>query len=92
MQEPTESWCHSYAPWKMQKDWSRLQSFPPVGRRGFGSPFSMGAFDNQGNLSALEYLNAANDNLVTIAQIETKEAFECVEEIARVDGIDGKWF
>lgn len=66
--------------------------FPPRGRRGFGSPFSMGAFDNRGNLSAIEYMNAANDNLLTIAQIETKEAFECVEEIARVDGIDGKLF
>ncbi|OAG34112.1 hypothetical protein AYO21_11753 [Fonsecaea monophora] len=62
--------------------------FPPRGKRGFGSPFSMGAFDNQGNLSAFEYMNTANDNLLTIAQIETKEAFECVEEIARVDGVD----
>ncbi|ETN46319.1 uncharacterized protein HMPREF1541_00503 [Cyphellophora europaea CBS 101466] len=69
--------------------------FPPRGRRGFGSPFSMGAFDNSGNLSGFEYMNAANDNLLTIVQIETKEAFENVEEIAKVDGIDvlfiGPW-
>lgn len=64
--------------------------FPPRGKRGFGSPFSMGAFDNQGNLSGFEYMNAANDNLLTIVQIETKEAFENVEEIAKVDGIDGE--
>ena len=81
--------------------------FPPKGRRGFGSPFSMGAFDNSGNLSGFDYMNAANENLLNIVQIETKEAFEnvgglantiepegeCmaqVEEIAKVDGIDGK--
>lgn len=59
--------------------------FPPVGQRGYGSPFSMGAF---GDLSGFEYLQQANDALVTIVQIETKEAFENVEAIAKVDGID----
>ena len=54
--------------------------FPPRGRRGFGSPFSMGAFDNSGNLSGFEYMNAANDNLLTIVQIETKEAFDNVRK------------
>jgi 4-hydroxy-2-oxoheptanedioate aldolase len=52
--------------------------FPPRGKRGFGSPFSMGAFDKSGDLSGFEYMNAANDNLLTIVQIETKEAFENV--------------
>ncbi|KAK5937734.1 hypothetical protein PMZ80_009863 [Knufia obscura] len=69
--------------------------FPPRGRRGFGSPFSMGAFDVKGNLSGLEYMQNANDSLLTIVQIETKEALAAVEEIARVDGIDvlfvGPW-
>lgn len=54
--------------------------FPPQGQRGFGSPFSMGAFDVQGNLSQLEYLQNANDNLITAVQIETKEALENVRE------------
>lgn len=49
--------------------------FPPVGRRGFGSPFAMGS---TGNVSALEYLQTANDSLLTIVQIETKEAVENV--------------
>lgn len=49
--------------------------FPPIGQRGYGSPFSMGAF---GDPSGLEYLQQANDALVTIVQIETKEAFENV--------------
>lgn len=49
--------------------------FPPVGRRGFGSPFAMG---NTGKISATEYLQTANDSLLTIVQIETKEALENV--------------
>jgi len=66
--------------------------FPPRGKRGFGSPFSMGAFDIKGDLSGLQYMQNANDNLLTIVQIETKEALAVVEEIAKVDGIDGEFF
>ena len=62
--------------------------FPPVGRRGFGSPFSMGMFDVQGKLSQLDYKENANENLVTCVQIETLSAFQQVEEIAKVEGID----
>ncbi|KAK5094755.1 hypothetical protein LTR24_003455 [Lithohypha guttulata] len=69
--------------------------FPPRGRRGFGSPFSMGAFDAKGDLSGLDYMQNANDNLLTMVQIETKEALDAVEQIAKVDGIDvlfiGPW-
>jgi 4-hydroxy-2-oxoheptanedioate aldolase len=50
--------------------------FPPRGRRGFGSPFPMQNFSS--NPSITEYLQQANDSLVTIVQIETKEALECV--------------
>ena len=60
--------------------------FPPQGSRGFGSPFPMGSF-NPG-LTQLEYLQQANDSLVTIVQIETKEALENISEIANVPGID----
>ncbi|KAL1962867.1 hypothetical protein VTN77DRAFT_9142 [Rasamsonia byssochlamydoides] len=66
--------------------------FPPQGRRGFGSPFAMGP---TGGVSQFEYLQTANDSLLTIVQIETKEALENVEEIAKVPGIDvlfvGPW-
>ncbi|EEH46749.2 uncharacterized protein PADG_02847 [Paracoccidioides brasiliensis Pb18] len=66
--------------------------FPPVGKRGFGSPFSMTSF---GSISQTDYLFQANDALLTIVQIETKEAFENVEEIAKVPGVDvllvGPW-
>lgn len=62
--------------------------FPPQGKRGFGSPFSMGTFDANGNLSGGEYLQNANANLLTIVQIETAQALAEVENIAKVDGID----
>lgn len=50
--------------------------FPPVGVRGFGSPFPMGTFNNE---SSTEYLQQANDSLLTIVQIETREALQNVE-------------
>lgn len=57
--------------------------FPPVGKRGFGSPFSMGAFDIKGDLSGYDYMKNANDHLLTIVQIETKEALEVVSKSCR---------
>lgn len=35
-----------------------------------------------------EYLQKANESLVTMVQIETKEALDAVEEIAAVPGVD----
>ncbi|KAK0383156.1 hypothetical protein NLU13_9069 [Sarocladium strictum] len=58
--------------------------FPPWGRRGFGSPYSPASF----GISSTEYLQQANHSLLTIVQIETKEALETVDEIAAVEGID----
>ena len=49
--------------------------FPPQGQRGFGSPFTMERF---GGITQTEYLMQANQHLLTIAQIETKEALENV--------------
>lgn len=60
--------------------------FPPVGQRGYGSPFSMGAFGAPGqHPSGLEYLQQANDSLVTIVQIETKEALENVSLLSALE-------
>ncbi|KAI2628305.1 HpcH/HpaI aldolase/citrate lyase family protein [Xylaria nigripes] len=61
--------------------------FPPQGRRGFGSPFAMERFSPAPTMT--EYLQQANESLLTIVQIETKEALDSVEEIAAVPGIDG---
>lgn len=60
--------------------------FPPVGQRGFGSPIALERFNPVPSFT--EYLQQANDALLTIVQIETKEALESIDEIAAVDGID----
>jgi 4-hydroxy-2-oxoheptanedioate aldolase len=60
--------------------------FPPQGVRGFGSPFPMERFHP--SLSSGDYLQQANDAILTIVQIETKEALDNVDEIAAVPGID----
>ncbi|KAJ4272239.1 hypothetical protein NW762_000950 [Fusarium torreyae] len=60
--------------------------FPPQGRRGFGSPLAPERFQPEPSFS--EYLQQANDALLTIVQIETKEALESIDEIAAVEGID----
>ncbi|TVY78256.1 2-dehydro-3,6-dideoxy-6-sulfogluconate aldolase [Lachnellula suecica] len=64
----------------------RSAKFPPQGFRGFGSPFPAERFVP--SMGAAEYLQQANDSILTIVQIETKEALECVDEIAAVPGID----
>lgn len=68
----------------------RAAKFPPLGIRGFGSPFSMGAFTAAGgNMpTSIEYLKQANDSLLTIIQIETREALENVNAIAGTEGVD----
>ena len=60
--------------------------FPPVGRRGFGSPYSMARFNPVPSMT--EYLQHSNDTLLTVVQIETQEALNEIDEIAAVDGID----
>ena len=60
--------------------------FPPEGQRGFGSPFPMERF--HAGLGAGAYLQQANNALLTMVQIETKDALENVDAIAAVPGID----
>ncbi|KDQ60501.1 hypothetical protein JAAARDRAFT_32912 [Jaapia argillacea MUCL 33604] len=58
--------------------------FPPIGRRGFGSPFTNGTW----GISPGDYLGSANESVVVMVQIETKEGVENMESIIKVDGID----
>ena len=85
-------------------DAERLASaakFPPVGTRGFGSPFAAQSFvprppSHHRNdddaipapISATRYLLDANAGLVTVAQIETRTALANAAAIAAVPGID----
>jgi 2-keto-3-deoxy-L-rhamnonate aldolase RhmA len=54
--------------------------YPPEGIRGCG-PRRCSLFDP-------DYLKTANEEVLVVAQIETKEAVENVEEVASVDGVD----
>ncbi|KAK7179723.1 hypothetical protein DPSP01_001352 [Paraphaeosphaeria sporulosa] len=60
--------------------------FPPLGRRGLGSPFAMERFNPVPTMT--EYLQQANESLLTMVQIETQEALDNIDEIAAVPGID----
>ncbi|KAI1804188.1 Phosphoenolpyruvate/pyruvate domain-containing protein [Daldinia bambusicola] len=60
--------------------------FPPQGQRGLGSAFPMERFNPIPTMT--EYLQQANESLLTMVQIETREALDVVEEIAAVPGID----
>ncbi len=61
--------------------------FAPVGKRGLGS---LGGHTNFGGLggSAQEFMDQANRETMTIAQIETGLGVENVEKIAAMEGID----
>ncbi|KAJ6571370.1 Pyruvate/Phosphoenolpyruvate kinase-like domain-containing protein [Mycena capillaripes] len=58
--------------------------FPPRGRRGFGSSYTHGNW----GMTAPEYLAGADDAVIVMVQIETKDGLANVKEIAEVDGID----
>ncbi|KIH95071.1 2,4-dihydroxyhept-2-ene-1,7-dioic acid aldolase [Sporothrix brasiliensis 5110] len=74
------------------KEFVAACKFPPQGRRGFGSPLAMQGFrvtqedDPSPHPVALptftEYLDQANASIVTMVQIETRDAVENVEAIA----------
>ncbi len=65
--------------------------YPPVGTRGFGPRVP----SRYGRVPTAEVISAANRSLFVVVQIETREAFEAVEKIARVPGLDslvvGPW-
>ena len=62
--------------------------YPPKGVRGAGFGFAHDKYKNEGPLS---YIDKANNNLINIIQIETKQGLENVEEIAAVEGVDCLW-
>lgn len=60
--------------------------FPPKGRRGFGSPFTHQLWNLS---SADDYLTTeANEQIIVCVQIESKDAVENLEEIAKTPGVD----
>ena len=66
----------------------KSSKYPPEGIRGAGFGF---AHDNYNNQNPLKYIKKANDELINIIQIETKDGLENVESIAAIDGVDCLW-
>ena len=62
--------------------------YPPVGRR--GAAFGV-AHDHYGSDDIIATMQAANEQGLIIAQIETRSGLENVEAIAAVQGIDVVW-
>jgi 2-keto-3-deoxy-L-rhamnonate aldolase RhmA len=58
--------------------------YPPQGIRGVSGSVRAAAYGN----GFADYFARANDNLLTIVQIETAEALDRAEEIAAIDGVD----
>ncbi|KAF8508771.1 Pyruvate/Phosphoenolpyruvate kinase-like domain-containing protein [Hysterangium stoloniferum] len=59
--------------------------FPPVGRRGFGSPFTHQIW----GVGVSEYLKTtSNDEVIVCVQIESRDAVENLEDIAQTPGVD----
>ena len=59
--------------------------FPPQGVRGFGSPFTQQVWGPR--MTPSEYLAQANDAVLVLAQIETKDGVQNLDEILSVDGL-----
>lgn len=64
--------------------WSR---FVPLGNRGLGSNCGMTQYQGMSE-DAVTFMENQNRKTLAIAQIETAEAIECIDEIAAVPGID----
>lgn len=56
--------------------------YPPFGQRSFGTCRAK-------YYGGSDYAEYANDTIIVLAMIETKEAIENVDEIAKIEGIDG---
>ncbi|EKM56850.1 uncharacterized protein PHACADRAFT_93005 [Phanerochaete carnosa HHB-10118-sp] len=59
--------------------------FPPVGTRGYGSPFTQASW----GVSAADYLNIANGSILVLTQVETRQAYDNIDAICSVEGLDG---
>ncbi|MDD2217758.1 MAG: aldolase/citrate lyase family protein [Eubacteriales bacterium] len=63
--------------------------FTPIGNRGFGPVRCDGWGAMSGKLGLAGFMSYCNDNVLVLPQCETRECLENIEEIARLDGVDG---
>ncbi len=62
--------------------------YPPLGIRGAGFGFAHNDYESN---EPIEVMKAANNNLINIIQIETKEGLDNVNEIAKLKEVDCLW-
>jgi len=74
--------CRSVEEARQYAEWMR---FPPRGKRGLDGA---GADADWALADTMEHIRNANEETFLVLQIEDKEAVECVDEIAAVDGVD----
>ncbi len=67
------------------RQWVEWTKFPPLGRRGFDGA---GADADFSLADPIKYQEHANRETFLVLQIEDREAVECVEDIAQVEGVD----
>ena len=68
---------------------AKMTKFHPIGRRAIDGGYADGQYCM---LPTPEYIKNANENRLTIIQIEDIEAYEQLEEIAQIPGIDMLFF
>ena len=68
------------------RDFAAAMKYPPLGERSWGPTFAM---PRTGNASMAEWLGSSNAATLAFAMIETRRAYEALDEILAVDGIDG---
>lgn len=68
---------------------AKMTKFHPIGRRAIDGGYADGQYCL---LNTADYIKNANENRLTIIQIEDIEAYEQLEEIAQIPGIDMLFF
>ena len=66
----------------------KFSKYPPMGVRGAGFGFAHNDYKNDNPIDVIE---AANQNLINIIQIESKKGLQNVEKIAKLSGVDCLW-
>lgn len=67
------------------RTFANFMKYPPLGERSWGPTIALG----RRGLSGPQVLAEDNRRTMALAMIETREAFDAVEDIVAVDGIDG---
>ncbi|NVK35552.1 MAG: hydroxyacid aldolase [Rhodobacteraceae bacterium] len=67
------------------EEFADAMKYPPIGKRSWG-PMRAATLDG---VSMVDYATTGNERTLALAMIETREAFDCLDDILAVPGIDG---